>query len=169
MDAVDGRMQQAAVGGELLEGAETGPGAQDGHEVAGLHLLIDEAREQQPHAHDALEGQREIVHHEGEGTPHGLATQGRPRRGRREGAGGRRRRLARAKVRAERDLLPLAVLEDLEVSGPEVGDVAALLVCHHRIHLDDLEADADHGSHCGLGGRGPRARGQGKNREYGDG
>ena len=39
-DAVGGRVEQPPVGGELLQGAHPGGGAEDGHAVAGLHFLV---------------------------------------------------------------------------------------------------------------------------------
>ena len=62
-DAVGGRVEQPPVGGELLQGAHPGGGAEDGHAVAGLHFLVDELCQRLPDAGGTVERQTEIVHH----------------------------------------------------------------------------------------------------------
>ena len=54
-DTVGGGVQGAAVGGELLKGAHARGRAQDGDQVSGPHLLVDEAAEGGAHPRDALE------------------------------------------------------------------------------------------------------------------
>jgi hypothetical protein len=68
-------------------------------------------------------------------------------------------------VRAEGDFLAPAVLEDLEVRGGQVGDVAAGLVGDDRVHLDKRERNA----HDGGRRRGRRLRSRSDEDEAQDG
>ena len=64
-DAIDGGMQQAAIGCELLQRADAAGGAEDGDEIAGRELRVDVVREHLPHVGGALARQAEIVDDDG--------------------------------------------------------------------------------------------------------
>ena len=71
--ALHGGEQETPVGGELIERAHATTGADDGDQVAGLKLLVDEVLQVVSHFAHALEGQAEVVHNQDDGAAHLLA------------------------------------------------------------------------------------------------
>ena len=148
--AIDGGVQQPAVGRELLQRADAAGGADDGHEVAGRDHRVDVARQHRPDVGGALERQAEIVDDDRQhpagavGGREPAAAGERPRRCHRvAGRAGRRWRCGYGRGALERrpavrtddvdvDRLPhgprCAALDDLEVTGLQVGDMLPVAV-----------------------------------------
>ena len=120
-----------------MQGAHPRASPDDGDQVAGLHLLIDKLLQRNADLRRALEGEAQIVHHHGDGAAHLVWTQPHRQRGWSDAvarAGGlwrdrrlRRSRRCRRNVREFGDLLPLAVLQQLEIVGRQVRDRFPLL------------------------------------------
>lgn len=77
------RVKLPLVGAELLHRAHARAGAYDGDHVAGLHLLVDELLERNPHLRSALKGESEIIHDERQRTANLLGPETRWRHERR--------------------------------------------------------------------------------------
>ena len=155
LDVVDGRVQHLLVVGELLERAHAGAGADDGDQVAGLHLAVDVLLERLADVDDAFEGEAEVIDHQGDGAADLFRTGGNGRRrGWRFGAfdngrglgGGRARHAFPGVDEGEvGDDLRFAVLEDDEVFLSEVGDRLVLGIHDLGVHLHQVDGDADDG------------------------
>ena len=151
--AIDGGVEHALVGGELLQRAHARPGADDGHQVARLHLLIDELLQRAADLRHALERQPQVVNHQCDRAPHLVRTQ--PHRrwsgcaaNRRDGRLGRYRSRGwrgRRDVGEMRDLLRLSVLENLKVVSGQIGHLFAFAVGDHGVHLDQVDGHPQHG------------------------
>src|SRR6202040_2713665 len=76
------RIEQALISRELLQGTHARARANDGHEVAGLHLFIHEFPESLAHVVRAFERKSEIVNCERNGSTHLVRAQSDRRRGR---------------------------------------------------------------------------------------
>ena len=61
LDALDGRCQLTFIGRKTLQGAHATAAANDRHQVAGLHLFVDEFLQCLPDEDDALKRQTQIV------------------------------------------------------------------------------------------------------------
>ena len=161
--AIDGRVQQPAVGRELLQRADAAGGPDDRHEVARRDLPVDVARQHRPHVDRALERQaadrRRRSPARGAGPLDATAAAGeRPRRCRRRSRPSRgvarrlRRRggapayvTGRRTYTAWRTVCALAALDDLEVGGLQVGDVMPLVVGDHRVERGETDTGAERG------------------------
>jgi hypothetical protein len=58
---VDGRVENPRVGGELLESAHAGAGTDNRHQIARLHLAIDELSQRIANVNDTFEGKPQVV------------------------------------------------------------------------------------------------------------
>ena len=144
-ELVDGAQQARLAGGEFLAGVGAAAGVHDRREIVGADVALDELLRGQL---DALRAQRrgvQIVEHD-----HVDAAVG----GLQVVADVRLDRLRRKQrpldalernvdQRKRGDLLRLAVLEDLEVLGLQVGDELALLIEDARVDLDVVDFGAE--------------------------
>ena len=131
---IDGRVQQALIGGELLQRAHTRAGADDGHQVARLHLLAHEFPERILNASHALGRKPEVIHHECDGA----ADLGRFQ----SGCAGADCR-ARGYIGEVANGLRLSVLQNAKVVGFEIGYRPAAAIGHDGIDLDQVDVNAD--------------------------
>src|SRR5664280_2528192 len=76
---IDGFQQDAPVGGELLEDGDAAAGAHQRYQIAGLHLAFHVLAERVANADQVVEGEGEIVHHQGYAAPHLRGGDGRGR------------------------------------------------------------------------------------------
>lgn len=110
----------------------------------GPSCFVDQAVQKVARPHRTLEREREVVDHDRHRTRRNRGARGNDCRLRICGRGRARVRTPPqvhvTKVR-DRPLAPFGL--DLEILRLEVGDVAALLVGDHGVHLDELGADAD--------------------------
>ena len=68
-------------------------------------------------------------------------------------------------VREVRDGLRAAVFEDFKILGPEIRDLMAFRIGDHRIHLHQIDSDADHPLRARLFGSSREKRQQSESEE----
>ena len=142
----------------LLHRAHPARSSHDRHQIAGLHLPLDKALHRLSDIRDIVRGKAQIVGYEDDRAPNLFRPQRPGGRGNRFGRFSRgssprrvhRRRAAwnrsTSHIREVRDLLRFAVFEYLEIVGLEAGNVAALRIGDHRIHLHKIDGHSDHGT-----------------------
>ena len=154
-DALDGRLEQPAIGGELLQRAGAARGPDDRDEIARPELPVDVAVQHGPHVDRAAERHAQVVdddrHHAA-----GLLARRQPRprpawRAPAQPARPRPRRVrGRGAIRANgvdvrhlADRLALAALDHLEVGGRQVRDVTPLAIGDHRVERREAGPGAE--------------------------
>ncbi len=165
LHAIERRVQQALIGGELLQRSHAGAGADNGHQVARTHLFVDEIPDCVADGGNVFAGQSQVIHHEREGAAHFSGPQHRWRRGRFAfhwlgnygSMGCSVRRWFRRHVRELRNGLRLAVLQDLEGRGRQVRYTPASGIGHDGVHLNQVDIDSYYGvRYCPRHGAGLR-------------
>ena len=150
-DALDGRGEQPAVARELLQGAASAGRPQDRDEIARRHHRVEIARQHLARAYDRRQVTLQVVDHDRQDAGRALryGEAGTTRHGvwrrRCRGWRGGRRRAGGGHVRRLADRLALAALDDLEVGGRQVGDVATLVVGDNGVERRETDAGAERG------------------------
>ena len=137
------------VGGELLQRSYPGTGAHDRHQIPLPHVVVYKLLECAAHVIRAFKRETEVVGHQDDGAFHLLRRQG-PRWRQRDCGGildGRGRPACRLRtgglhVGERRDLLRPAVFANVEVIGSEIRYLLPMGIGDHRVHLDQVHADA---------------------------
>ena len=138
----------ALVRSELLQRSHAAAGANDGHEIAGLHLFVNKFLERAAHVIGTLKRETEIVNYNRDRPTNVAWFKPRGRHGRRvfvdrfRLCGPRRDCISLSHVVGKvRDLLLPAVFVNLDLFGLQIGDDLAVLVGDHSVNLDQIGRD----------------------------
>jgi len=150
--ALDRRVEQSLVRSKLLQRANAGPGANDGHEITRLHLFVNEFLEGLAHQVRAFERQTEIVNHQRHRAAHLIAAQGygwwrRVRRNAFRGFrcaryGGRLTDWSGNEIKV-RDFLSFTVLCHIEFFRFQITNGLAIVIDNGNIDLDQIRGNAN--------------------------